>query len=167
MGTMQTTPTGRVTRRVVRTVRRTLRLGTLVALAGLTLAGGGATAQQAADFRVVVHPDSPLDTLSADELSRMFLKRSTRWSDDTPVRPVNQPGHAPVREAFSRAVHGRSAKAIVAHWQQQIFSGRAVPPLELSSDEFVTSYVSENPGAIGYVSPGASMRNVKVVQVRP
>lgn len=166
MRTMQTTPTARVARRVVRTVRRTLRLGTLVALAGLVLAGGGATAQQAADFRVVVHPDNPVDALTADELSEMFLKRSTRWSDDTPVRPVDQPSHAPVREAFSRAVHERAAKAIVAHWQQQIFSGRAVPPLELASDELVVSYVTVNPGAIGYVSRGANLRGVKVVEIR-
>jgi ABC-type phosphate transport system substrate-binding protein len=163
MPTTQTTPTGRATRRVLRAVRRTL---TLVALAGLTLSGGDATAQQALGFRVVVHADSPVDTLLADELSKMFLKRSTRWSDDTPVRPVDQPGHAPVREAFSRAVHERAAKAIVAHWQQQIFSGRAVPPLELAGDELVVSYVAVNPGAIGYVSPGASVRGVKIVEIR-
>lgn len=148
--------------RILRTVRRAL---TLLTLAGVTLAGGGATAQQAPDYRVVVHLDSPIDSLSVDDLSKMFLKRSTRWSDDSPVKAVDQPGGAPVREAFSQAVHGRSAKAIVAHWQQQIFSGRAVPPPELASDELVTSYVSTNPGAIGYVSSGANVRDVKVVEV--
>jgi hypothetical protein len=82
------------------------------------------------------------------------------------VRAVDQPGDTPVRQAFSQAVHGRSAKAIVAYWQQQIFSGRAVPPPEFASDELVTTYVSTHPGAIGYVSPGASVREVKVVEVR-
>jgi hypothetical protein len=96
----------------------------------------------------------------------MFLKRSTRWNDDTPVRAVDQPGDTPVRQAFSQAVHGRSAKAVVAHWQQQIFSGRSVPPPELASDELVTSYVSTHPGAVGYVSPRANVREVKVVEVR-
>lgn len=162
MRTMRTMRTKR-TRRAVRIARGVL---TLVALAGATLAGGGATAQQVPEFRVVVHPDSPIEALSVDELSKMFLKRSTRWNDDTPVRVVDQPGDKPVREAFSRAVHGRSAKAIVAHWQQQIFSGRAVPPPELASDDLVTSYVSVHPGAIGYVSPGTSVRDVKVVEVR-
>jgi ABC-type phosphate transport system substrate-binding protein len=128
--------------------------------------GGGATAQEAPDYRVVVHPNSLVDALTADEISKMFLKRSTRWSDDTPVKAVDQPGYGPVSEAFSRAVHGRSAKAIVAHWQQQIFSGRAVPPPELAGDELVTEYVSAHPGAIGYVSPGTDVREVKVVEVR-
>lgn len=162
MRTMRTMRTRR-TAHVVRAVRRAL---TLVALAGVTLAGGGATAQQAPDFRVVVHPDSPVDAISVDELSKMLLKRSTRWNDDTPVRAVDQPGNAPVREAFSQAVHGRSAKAIVAHWQQQIFSGRAVPPPELASDELVIGYVSTHPGAVGYVSPGTDVREVKVLEVR-
>lgn len=165
MRTGRTMRTMRIRRapRVLRIVRGAL---TLVALAGVTLAGGGATAQQAPEFRVVVHPNSPIDAVSVDELSKMFLKRSTRWNDNTPVRAVDQSRDKPVREAFSQAVHGRSAKAIVAHWQQQIFSGRAVPPPELTSDELVTSYVSVHPGAVGYVSPGASVRDVKVVEVR-
>jgi hypothetical protein len=97
----------------------------LAALAGLSVTGGGATAQEAPDYRVVVHPNSLVDALTADEISKMFLKRST-----------------------------------------QIFSGRAVPPPELHSDELVTSYVSANPGAIGYVSPGTDVREIRVVEVR-
>lgn len=152
--------------RTLPVLRITRRVFTLVALAGVALAGGDVPAQQVPGFRVVVHPDSPVEALSADELSRMFLKRSTRWNDDTPVRAVDQLGDAPVREAFSQAVHGRSARAIVAHWQQQIFSGRAVPPPELASDDEVTSYVSTHPGAIGYVSSGGDVQEVKVVEIR-
>jgi len=35
-----------------------------------------------------------------------------------------------IRVAFSKSVHGKSVGAVRAFWQQQIFSGRDVPPPE-------------------------------------
>jgi hypothetical protein len=54
---------------------------------------------------------------------------------------------------------------MVAYWQQQIFSGRGVPPLELSTETAVVEYVRAHPGAVGYVSAGADIRGLKVVEV--
>ena len=51
----------------------------------------------------------------------------------------------------SRAL-GRSVSAVRAYWQQQIFSGRNVPPVERPSDAEVLTFVKEHPNAIGYVS---------------
>lgn len=64
---------------------------------------------------------------------------------------MDQEGAA-IRESFSRVIHGRSANQIAAYWQQQIFSGRNIPPEQRSSDDEVIAYVSSTPGAIGYVS---------------
>lgn len=44
-----------------------------------------------------------------------------------------------------------------AFLQQQIFSGRATPPAELASDAEVIAFVARTPGAIGYVSAGATL----------
>lgn len=147
-------------------MRTVLRGLSLAALAGLVLGSGGVTAQQPGGFRVVVHPDNPVTELTADELANLYLKRTTRWQDDTRALPVEQPADSPAREAFSQVVHGRSAKAMVAHWQQQIFSGRGVPPPELADEQEVLRFVAENRGAVGYVSPGAALRGVKTVEVR-
>lgn len=147
-------------------MRTVLRGLSLAALAGLVLGVGGGTAQQPESFTVVVHPDNPVTVLTADELSDVYFKRRTRWEDGTRALPVEQPAECPAREAFSRAIHGRSARAMVAHWQQQIFSGRGVPPPELADDREVLEYVAGNRGAVGYVSPGAALRGVKAVEVR-
>ncbi len=51
-------------------------------------------------------------------------------------------------------------------WQQQIFSGKDVPPEKKKSDAEVIEFVSANPGAIGYVSVSASLGDgVKAVSV--
>lgn len=147
-------------------MRTVLRGLSLAALAGLVFGVGGVRAQQPEGFRVVVHPDNPVTVLTADELSNLYFKRTTRWEDGTRALPVDQPGDSPTREVFSRAVHGRSARAMVAHWQQQIFSGRGVPPTQLADDRAVLEYVAGNRGAVGYVSPGAALRGVKTVEVR-
>jgi len=52
------------------------------------------------------------------------------------------------------------------YWQQQIFSGKDVPPSNKSSDDDVIAFVKSNPGAIGYVSGSAAVAGVKVVAVK-
>jgi hypothetical protein len=47
--------------------------------------------------------------------------------------------------------------AVESYWQQAIFSGRSVPPLEKASDAEVLAFVRANPGAVGYVSGGADL----------
>lgn len=117
-------------------------------------------------FVVVVHPDNPVATLTRDQVSRIFLKRTIRWEDGTQILPVDLARTAPVRELFSRAVLHRPADAIAAHWQQQIFSGRGVPPPELDSEARVAEYVRRNLGAIGYLAAATNTAGLRVVAVR-
>lgn len=139
-------------------------LAVLAALA-VAAAPSPSLAQAADDFRVVVNPANPVSSVSAEQLSRFFLRRANSWDDGQQVQPVDQPARAPVRDTFSEAVLGRAARAIVAHWQQQIFSGRGVPPTELAGDAEVVEYVQRHPGAVGYVSGQADVTDVKVLEV--
>jgi hypothetical protein len=56
--------------------------------------------------------------------------------------------------------------AVRAFWQQQIFSGRDVPPPELASDKEVMEFVKQHAGAVGYMSPttplGAGVKSIQV-----
>ena len=116
-------------------------------------------------YVVIVNEANRVATVSAAELSRMFMKKMNRWESGLDVVPVDLPESAAAREAFSAQVHGKAVSAVHAFWQQQIFSGRAVPPAEKASDEQVIAFVRSTPGAVGYVSAGASLSGVKRVQV--
>ena len=121
---------------------------------------------QSADFKIIVHPDNPATSLSAKDVSNFLLKKKSRWTGDgfrESVEPVDLDGNSATREAFSRAVHGRSVSSIKNYWQRQIFSGRGVPPPEVASDADVIAHVQSRPGAIGYVSANASLSGVKEV----
>lgn len=121
---------------------------------------------QSSSFKVVVHPDNPTTSLTSKELSRFLLKKSTRWNESgfsESVAPIDLDSKSSVREAFSKAIHGRSAASIESFWNRQIFSGENVPPPEVSSDAEVIDHVRRVRGAIGYVSSDANVSGVKVV----
>ncbi len=142
---------------------------TLILTLTLILGGAALTTRLAAQGRpymVVVNAANPVSAMSSEDLSKVFLKKTTHWANGDDATPVDLPEGVPVRESFSRDVFHKSVEAIKAYWQSQLFSGRGVPPVELASDDAVLAYVRANPGAIGYVSAtvavGAGIRRVSV-----
>jgi ABC-type phosphate transport system substrate-binding protein len=126
----------------------------LAALFGLLI---GAADTQAQGYQVVVNEANGAASISKAQLSKIFLKQTSVWPEGGDAVAVDQSDGSAIRDAFSRAVHGRSASAIAAHWQQQIFSGKDVPPEQKSSDQDVLAFVRANAGAVGYVAAGTPL----------
>ena len=147
-----------------RVSRRKVLCWLMAAGSACTLRARDAQAGEA--FVVVVHPDNPHPSVSRTFLAQAFLKKTSRWEDGEGIYPVDRGAGAPVRRAFSEEVLSRSVAAVRSYWQQRIFSGRGVPPPEVASDEAVVAFVRRRRGAVGYVSPGAALQGVKVLQVR-
>ena len=124
----------------------------------------GPAALWAQDFKVVVNPGLAVESMTADEASKIFLKQAPKFGNGTAAAPVDQKG--PARAAFSKAVHGKAVNANDTYWQQQIFAGKEVPPPSKANDDEVIAFVKSNPGGIGYVSAGASTAGVKVVAIK-
>ena len=117
-------------------------------------------------FVVVVNDQNASAAVPRTVVSRFFLKKAARWENGAAVLPVDLPANSPIRDAFSREVLAKSVSSIKAYWQQQIFSGRDVPPPEKGDDAAVLEFVQSNPNAIAYVSAGASLpRGVKELTV--
>jgi ABC-type phosphate transport system substrate-binding protein len=132
----------------------------------LALSSVPAFAARAAEpdgFRIVVHSSNKAaQGLTRGQLSQLFLKKTTRWANGKRVLPV-EPADLAVRERFARRIHAKSAVAVKSFWNQQIFSGREVPPLEKATDDDLVAYVKANPDAIGYVSAGADVSGLAVI----
>jgi ABC-type phosphate transport system substrate-binding protein len=143
-------------------IRSLLRHATVL-VAGLVLLAAPAAAQE---FKIVVNSANSVADLPADVVSKLFLKQAAKFPNGTAAVPVELPKTSAVRKAFNKKVHGRPDAAIESYWQQQIFSGKDVPPATRTSDDDVIAFVKENPGAIGYVSAGASTAGVKVVELK-
>jgi ABC-type phosphate transport system substrate-binding protein len=130
-----------------------------------SLAPGMRSSAQDSGFLVVINTGNEIEAMEKDQISRIFLKKITKWANGSRVEPVDLDSQSPVREAFSRDVHGKSVSSIKSYWQRMIFSGRDTPPPELDSDAKVIQFVSSHPGAIGYVSTSANIANVKVLRI--
>jgi ABC-type phosphate transport system substrate-binding protein len=117
-------------------------------------------------FVVIVNAKNPVTKIDKKTVADAFLKKITRWSDDTAILPVDQSKSASVRARFTQDVLDRSVAAINRYWSQMLFSGRGVPPPELDSDAAVIKYVTNHASAIGYVAGSADVKGTKVVQIR-
>lgn len=145
------------------TTRRALLIAAVSVCLGFPVATAAPKEQP---FKVVVHPSVPVTSLDRAFVADVFLKKRTRWSDDELIRPVDLRGNSVTRKRFSEDVLKRSVDAVRAYWQQRIFSGRDTPPPELHSEEAVVRFVSQYPGAIGYVSPELKTDGARVVTLR-
>jgi ABC-type phosphate transport system substrate-binding protein len=130
------------------------------------LPGRAAGAQEA--FRVVTHTATPAASIARADLAKIYLRKSRSWPGGGAATPVDLKESLAARRAFSQQVLGRDVDAAKAYWQQLIFTGKGVPPLEKGSDAEVLAYVAATPGAVGYVSPGAALPGgVKALKVDP
>ncbi len=138
-----------------------MRTRILFAVAALAVALGA----RAEEFKVIVNASNPVESLSRDEATELFLKKVTRWSSGQVVHVV-EPADVALRETFYRKVAGKSPSAVKSYWNQLIFSGREVPPVSKTSDADVIAFVRSNPGAVGYVSGAAEAHGVRSVALK-
>ena len=141
-----------------------MKLSRITYIIAIVLLASANVWAQGGSYKVVVNPSNPVSSMSRDEVSRIFLKKSTKFSDGRSVSPMDLPVSSAIRESFSKDVHGKPASAVDAFWQQQIFSGRDIPPAQ-KSESAALSFVRSNENGIAYVPAGADTEGVKVITV--
>jgi ABC-type phosphate transport system substrate-binding protein len=125
---------------------------------GLSLAG-----LSQAQVAVIVNPKNANAAMTADQVSAIFLGKSSALPGGATAAVVDQAEGAAVREQFYAKVTGKQAAQVKAAWSRLVFSGKATPPKELASSAEVKKFVAANPDAIGYVEKSAVDGSVKVV----
>jgi len=138
---------------------KTNQLARFAAAAALCIGSAGAFAQVA----VVVNAKSPVASMTAEQVSGIFLGKSNSFPSGGTAVPTDQPDSAAVRELFYTKVTGKNTAQVKAAWSRLVFSGKATPPKELASSADVKKFVAGNPDAIGYIEKSAVDSSVKVV----
>jgi ABC-type phosphate transport system substrate-binding protein len=119
---------------------------------------------QTKSYKVIVNPSNPLTSISYENLSRIFLKKTTKFPNGLSASPVDLPANSSIREHFSEDVLGKPASAMEAYWQQLIFSGRDIPPPQ-KNERSVVDFVRSNESGVGYVSTTVDTSGLKVILV--
>jgi ABC-type phosphate transport system substrate-binding protein len=150
-------------------MRLSRHLPVLCSAAALLLGAASAAASdpEVQDVRIVVRADHPAATIERAALADIYLRRIGHWPDGTPAVPFDLGERHPVREGFSRGVLGKSARAIAAYWNQQVFMGRGTPPVTKADEARLLAAVRGTPGSVGYVAgrtpPGPGLKVLGVV----
>jgi ABC-type phosphate transport system substrate-binding protein len=117
----------------------------------------GAASVANADVVVVVSASSGAGTMTAEQVSDVFLGKSTAFT------PVEQAESSPIRDEFYIKVTGKDSAQVKAIWTKLIFTGKAALPKALPSSADVKKALAADPKAIGYIEKGAVDGSVKVV----
>lgn len=115
-----------------------------------------------AEIAVVVNPANN-NAVTADELSRLFLGRTSNFADGSKATPLNLAEGQAGRDEFDSKVLNRSAAQLKAYWSKLVFTGKGTPPKELADDAAVKAAVAADSSAIGYIRSGNVDDSVKVV----
>jgi ABC-type phosphate transport system substrate-binding protein len=112
---------------------------------------------------VIGNPDLSIKSVSAAEVSDIFLGKMTKLADGTPITVIEHQDGDSVKDEFYDKVVGKSPSQLKAYWAKIVFTGEGVPPKEYAGDKAVKDRVAVMPGAIGYVSDGSVDKSVKVL----
>lgn len=125
--------------------------------AGLLIAAGAQ-----AETAVIVNKANA-NSLTKQQVAKIFLGKSKKFPDGTQAVPVDQSDASASRGAFNAGVLGKSASQLKSYWSRLIFTGKGTPPKDAGVDADVKGLVSANPNIIGYIDAGAVDDSVKVV----
>lgn len=136
--------------------KQILKIGAM--LVGLVLS----TSVWAGNVVVIVNKDNN-NAIDKALIAKIYRGQDKQWSDGEKIKLLDLPENSPTRDSFSNEIVGKSLSSLKYTWAQMMFSGTAVPPKVVQSDEEMKKYVSDNKNAIGYIKPSSLDDSVKAV----
>ena len=114
-----------------------------------------------AGVAVIVNPASPLSTVEAGEIKKVFLAKSKKISGHI-IKPIDN-GEGDIRDKFLISVVGKKPRVFKSHWIRLIFSGKSAPLKSGGDDAGVKKWVSSHIDAIGFIDNDNVDDTVKVI----
>lgn len=115
-----------------------------------------------AEVVVIVSTKSTVGNLDKEQISDLFLGKSSSYPDGSMAVPIDQ-NEGAIKEEFHDKVTEKSGSQLKSYWSKMVFSGKGNPPKEIPSNSEVIKLISANPSMIGYVEKNAADSSVKIV----
>ncbi|MFL0798155.1 MAG: phosphate ABC transporter substrate-binding protein [Cellvibrionaceae bacterium] len=111
---------------------------------------------------VVVSAKSSVDSLTENDVKRIFLAKRDDFPNGDPAIPLDQEEGSSAFEAFYRNVVKKSSDQLQAYRSRLVFTGKGQPPKQMAANE-IEKLVAQNPSVIGYITGDVTSAGVKVV----
>ncbi|VAW73442.1 ABC-type phosphate transport system, periplasmic component [hydrothermal vent metagenome] len=116
-----------------------------------------------AELAIVVDPSVKLDSISVEQLERLYMNRANRFPGGVALQALDQRSGSAQREAFVSRVLNMSEIEMAVYWSKRMFSGKGRPPRSVEGDSAVIEKVTKEPGVIGYIDGDSVDDSVKVL----
>ena len=103
-----------------------------------------------AEIVVIANKESAVDTVSVDELGRVYLGKVNTLGSHLVV-PLDQTKGTSSRESFHAKVTKKDSSQLNSYWSRMIFTGTGSPPKEVEDSDEVAALVERNKDIIGYI----------------
>ena len=116
-----------------------------------------------AELAVVVAPSVNVDSITLEQLERLYLDKSVSGLSGTSLTPVDHKQGSPQRQEFAQKAMGKTERQLASYWSRVMFSGKGQPPRQYSNDAEVIEQVTSDPGKIGYIDAESVTEGIKVI----
>jgi len=100
---------------------------------------------------VIITAKDNTETLSIDNVARIFLGKVTKYPSGEKVIPLNMDPMDPSYEEFARVVLKKSVSQVRAYWAKKTFTGKGVPPRVISTTKELKKLVAEDKKYLSYI----------------
>jgi len=136
-----------------------MKFNKLITTLALLAAAGLA---QAGDVVVILNKAND-NSVDKALVAKIYTGESKVWAGGGAINAIDLTDDNPGRASFANDFVGKSPGSLKSLWTQNVFTGKAVPPKAMASDEDVKKAVAANKGAIGYIKASSADDTVKVV----
>ncbi len=116
------------------------------------------------DIIIIINKDVKEISLKKNELRSIYLGDKSVWTNGEKINFVILK-KGPTHKIFLDAYINKTSKNFVRYWKRQILTGKATMPKLVDSEKEIIKYVSTTDGAIGYVSEGFLMNDIKTINI--
>jgi ABC-type phosphate transport system substrate-binding protein len=138
----------------------------IVILIASFLTGSVIAQDKAGDLAIIVAKNSAIDSLTSEELHRIFFEEKTKDPDGHRFVIIMRETGSPENAAAMASIYKFDAGEYDTYFLRAVFAGRATgKPQQLNGSAAVRQFIASTPGAIGYARASEVDDTLKVVKV--
>ena len=122
------------------------------------------TSQLFAETIIIGNKKTTPDELRMVDMRLIFLGEKKAWEDNISIKLALYTRRN-ILEEFTNDFTKKPLFLFQANWKRRIFTGRNKAPKGFGSEKELIQYVSITEGAIGFVTPAADIKNVKIIKI--
>lgn len=111
---------------------------------------------------IIANKSVPKQSLYSERILDIYSLNVQFWNNGTKIKVFDLKASNPIKERFFSKL-GSSAVDIKKIWLKKQFSGKAMPPEALESEDEMLKRVAETPGAIGFINMSKVTKEVQVL----